>query len=162
MTDSNESEEGTVVLADNGTTTDDAVTKDTDISKEEPTTPVTPPRDDDKEAADPPGISATNEAIITNTPKTRNLPQRNLTSDSIKSGPLPTIEECLFGIPRDITNKSEDEDEIAKFFVPLSLLRRVASQGIDDDDEKQSGCHRGLAWRIRIFAARSTRMDGNC
>jgi hypothetical protein len=30
------------------------------------------------------------------------------------------------------------------------LLRRVASQGIDDDDQKQSGCHRGLAWRILL------------
>ncbi|CAB9511406.1 TBC1 domain family member 13 [Seminavis robusta] len=90
--------------------------------------------------------------ILTNTPKPRNLPPRNATSDSLRSGPLPTIEECLFGIPRDITNKTleDDEDETAQFYVPLNVLRRVASQGIDDDDEKLGGSQRGLAWRLLL------------
>jgi hypothetical protein len=172
MTGINEPEKGGVGLAVNGTTTDETASKDNDVSKEEESatledcpTPVTPPRNDDEKAVatSPHDICTTTaEVIITNTPKTRNLPQRNITSDSMKSGPLPTIEECLFGIPRDITNnKGDDEsDEIAKFCVPLGLLRRVASQGINDDDnEYQGGCHRGLVWRILLGFLPSDRRE---
>ena len=134
---------------------DDAIAKDSDALREASTDsqnfppPVTP--DGNGLSTQAEATDATAQMIVTTTSIPRNLPVRSTTSDSVRSGPLPTIEECLFGIPRDITNKRDsEEDEKAKFFVPLSLLRRVASQGIDDGDEQLGGCHRGLAWRILL------------
>ena len=45
----------------------------------------------------------------------RQLPKRmnNYSVDSLRSGPLPSIEECLFGMPRDITEGGKDDDDIA-------------------------------------------------
>lgn len=88
--------------------------------------------------------------------------KRNPSTDSMRSIPLPSIQECLFGIPKDddedekdnndnnATEKEEDEEEDElQYMVPSNLLRRVSSQGIDDDDEKGIS-HRALAWRVLL------------
>jgi hypothetical protein len=96
--------------------------------------PVTPSEDT--------GVEATN---------LKNPPTRNPSNTSAIPNPLPSIEECLFGLPRDLDKTTDDnaEDEDSFYIVPLNILRRVSSQGIDDDDEN-SGSHRGLTWRLLL------------
>ena len=71
-------------------------------------------------------------------------------TESLREGTLPSIEECLFGIPRDVTKGVTPEEEEMAHFVPLSLIRRVSSQGIDDDDEQSGGSFRALTWRVLL------------
>jgi len=90
-------------------------------------------------------------AVPRKVPNDRRLPNRinTYSTESLKAGPLPSIEECLFGIPRDVT-KGFDPNDKSVYMVPLNLIRRVASQGIDDDDEQLGGSHRALAWRVLL------------
>lgn len=80
----------------------------------------------------------------------KTMPRRlkNHSTESLRAVPLPSIEECLFGIPRDITAGNSNTQE--EHMVPLNLIRRVASQGIDDDDEQAGGSHRALTWRVLL------------
>ena len=71
-------------------------------------------------------------------------------TETLRDGPLPSIEECLFGIPRDVTQGITPEEEEMAHFVPLNLIRRVASQGIDDDEEQAGGSFRALTWRVLL------------
>lgn len=105
--------------------------------------------------------NATEKKSVDQTPNsTQSTPRRNPSSDSVKSAPLRSIEECL------LRNKKKqqminidgtllvDEKEANNFpeedyFVPLNILRRVSSQGIEDDDE-QNGSFRALAWRVLL------------
>lgn len=94
-----------------------------------------------------------------NAPKvkiTRTTPRRNPSTESARSGPLPTIEECLFGnkpvIAMDGSLLPEEQRKEEDYILPLNLLRRVASQGIDDGDdtvENQSSL-RALSWRVLL------------
>lgn len=120
--------------------------KDGCNSESQPTptpAPITPPKTDVVKAA-------------TCAPAASNPPRNP--GNGTRSVPLPSIEECLFGMPRDLDQTREkkgekgegdNEEEKALFFVPLNLLRRVSSQGIDDDDEN-AGSHRGLTWRLLL------------
>jgi hypothetical protein len=135
--------------------------------------------------ADAATAAATAAALAAANP--RNLPQRNASSDSMRSGgPLPSIEECLFGTKDQQLAMKEFEEQRKKqqqtgksnndtskdaeseenntltlktsihdedYFVPLNLLRRVSSQGIEDDDYDagaEGGSHRALAWRVLL------------
>lgn len=114
---------------------DDCAT--TGKSQATPSAPVTPPKVDLDLTAEAKDTSVAGDQI-----------KENPANKAAASGPLPSIEECLFGMPRDLDNKADAEDD-SFFLVPLNLLRRVSSQGIDDDDER-AGSHRGLTWRLLL------------
>lgn len=120
----------------------EAEEKDAEIRKDESTEPAAGDATATEPIAESPGRAKQRASLADRI--------NTYSTESLREGPLPSIEECLFGIPRDVTKGITPEEEEMAHFVPLSLIRRVASQGIDDDDEQAGGSFRALTWRVLL------------